>query len=358
MLQILNLDSLFILGGMVQREPGFIVGPISNFLGFILNFTFNIAANISESYALGFSIIIFTIIIKLILLPLAIKSHKSMAKIQELQPEMEKINQKYGKSKDPEIQKKKSIEIQKLYASNKANPIGGCLPLFLQFPIFMSLFYIMNQPYLFINKLGEVYSDLATKVMSIPNYFTYIQNTSSLGADKIPRNMSLNLEEEADLLRLLNRYDPSDWETYLSLVPQEFVEPINEVLIQKNNIEQFMGISLIESPSFSWPSILIPILAVAGTFLSSYFMMKQNKSKDPNAVMSQKVMLYVMPGIMGVMTIGMPAGVGLYWVTSNIFQLFQQMAFIKISKKGKGQDENIIESTAVEVKSKSNNKLK
>lgn len=356
MLNMIFLDSLSILSGMVQREPGFIVGPISSFLGFILDFIFNIVFIITEDYALGLSIILFTIIIKLLLLPLSIKSYKSMAKIQELQPEMQKINEKYGKSKDPEIQKKKSMEIQKLYSENKANPLGGCLPIFLQFPIFMSLFYIMNQPYLFITKLGEVYNSLAESIMSIPDYNIPIFDTHSLGLAKIPRNMELHLSQSQDLLRLLNKFDANDWEVYLQQLPSQYVLPINTILEQKNSIEQFMSISLVENAGLSWPSILIPIIAVVAAFLSSYITTKQNKSTDPNVAMQQKVMLYVMPGIMGVITIGMPVGVGLYWITSNIFQLGQQLVFIKLFKKDKNSNGNVIDSTAVEIEDKKSNK--
>lgn len=350
---MIYLDSLSILSGMVQREPGFIVGPISSFLGFILDFIFNIVYNISEGYALGLSIIIFTIIVKLILLPLSIKSYKSMAKIQELQPEMNKINEKYGKSKDPEIQRKKSMEIQKLYSENKVNPLGGCLPIFMQFPIFMSLFYIMNQPYLFITKLGEVYNSLAQTTMSIPEYNVPIFETHSLGLAKIPRNMELNLTEPTDLLRLLNNYNASDWELYLQQLPAQYLQPLNFILEQKNSIEQFFSISLVENAGLSWPSILIPIIAVIAAFLSSYLMTKQNKSSDPNVAMQQKVMLYVMPCMMGIITIGMPVGVGLYWITSNIFQLVQQLSFTVLLKKDKVSNQNIIDSTAVEIKDRS-----
>jgi len=354
------VDSLAMLSGMVQREHGFIVGPISRWLGYVLNFIFNITFNFSEGLALGLSIIIFTIIIKISLLPLAIKSYKAMAKIQALQPEMEKINQKYGKSKDPEIQRKKGMEIQKLYSENKANPIGGCLPLFIQLPILMSLFSIMNQPYLFIAKLGELYNQLGATLMSIPNFYAPIQNTHAIGLAKIPRNIELVLSEKSDLLRLLNTYTAYDWQIYLSQLPAEFVPNIEYILSQKNQIEQFMSISLVENAGFSWPSILIPIITMIAMFGSSYLTTKQNKSKDPNVLMQQKIMLYVMPAIIGIMTINMPAGVGLYWAASNIFQMGQQLAFMKFFKKDSitsqasfeptTKPSDIIDSTAVEVK--------
>ena len=350
MLNFIAADSLSMLSGTVQREPGFVVGPISDFLGYILDFIFNLAFNFSEGLALGLSIIIFTIIIKVFLLPLSIKSYKAMAKIQELQPEMEKINQKYGKSKDPELQKKKTMEIQKLYSENKANPIGGCLPLFIQFPIFMSLFFIMNQPYLFITKLGEVYNQLGATLMAIPHFYAPIQNTHSLGLAKIPRNMELVITEQSDLLRLLNTYNMYDWGVYLSQLPAEFVPNLQQILNQKNEIEQFLSISLVENAGFSWPGIVIPIITVVAMFLSSYITTKQSKSKDPNVAMQQKIMLYVMPAIMGVMTVTMPAGVGVYWVTSNIFQLGQQIAFMKFFKKKTVVSDDIIDSTVVEVK--------
>ena len=330
---------------MLQKEPGIIVGPISKFLGYILNIIFNIVYSVTRVNSLGIAIIFFTILVKTLLLPLAIKSAKSMANMQKLQPEMDKINKKYANVVDPELKNKKNIEIQKLYSENKVNPLGGCLPLFIQLPIFTSLFYIMNQSYLFIDKIGVTYKNLASSIMQINGYIEPIKQIQSLGYAKIPKSISLDLSVQHDLLRLLNKYKTSDWNTYLNSLPQNHIENIKEILNHKLQMDQFFGISLIENAGISWPSILIPIIATITMFLSSYLSMKiQPTPKDENTANMQKTMIYVMPFITGFMTISMPSGVGLYWITSNIFQLFQQIVLNKFiyNPKEKTANTNVI----------------
>jgi len=89
--------------------------------------------SITKSY--GVAIILLTIIISALLLPLTRKSMQSMKEMQKIQPEVEKIKKEH--SSDPQ---KMNKEIMELYRTHKINPLGGCLPMFLQFPIFVSLF--------------------------------------------------------------------------------------------------------------------------------------------------------------------------------------------------------------------------
>ena len=87
----------------------------------------------------GLSIIILTVLIRLILTPLTIKSTKSTAKMQVLQPKLQQIQERYAD--DPQRQ---AEELQKFYSQNKFNPLGGCLPLILQMPVFFALFSVLR----------------------------------------------------------------------------------------------------------------------------------------------------------------------------------------------------------------------
>ncbi len=87
---------------------------------------------------MGWAIIGLTLIIKAILLPLAYKSYVSMAKMKELQPEMEKLKERAGDDRQ-----KMQMEMMKLYKDNKVNPASGCLPILLQIPIFFSLYKVI-----------------------------------------------------------------------------------------------------------------------------------------------------------------------------------------------------------------------
>lgn len=112
----------------------------------------------------GFSIILLTVTVRLFILPLTFKSVKSMQALQVLQPEMKKIQERYKGDKQ-----RLNQEMMKFYQENKVNPLGSCLPLLLQIPFFISLFYLLrsaefkadiggSEPFLFIPDLaGKLY---------------------------------------------------------------------------------------------------------------------------------------------------------------------------------------------------------
>jgi len=338
---------LFAQRNLVQAEPGPIIGPLSSFFGAILDFMYNIAYAITpgEAHTLGISIIFLTLAARVLTFPLTFKSQKSMQAMQKLQPEMERIKKKYENQKDPDSQKKMGQEINKLYSENGANPISGCVPIFIQFPIFMALFYIMNQPYRFVQRLGQIYNELAINIielfevsgdlaMNVEN-FTLVEN---LALTKIPDNMWLNLADYADLSKVLARFTPADWDVLMGGLPADAAAQIQPVLDSKIATEYFMGITLVENVGFNFPAMLIPIFCVIFTFLASWMQQKQTpKSDSPNAKMQQNMMLIVMPAMMGAITFGMPAGVGLYWVTGSVIQIIQQHFTTKYFNRKKAE---------------------
>ena len=142
------------LTNVIPDEPGFIVGPISWVLGVILNFVFNVVYFITENFSLGITIIVVTIIARVLMLPLSFKQQKSMVVMRKIQPEIKKIQDKYKDDMaDPEVKRKMNTEMQKLYSQNNYNPLSGCLPLLIQLPIFIALYYIMQNSYAFIDTI-------------------------------------------------------------------------------------------------------------------------------------------------------------------------------------------------------------
>lgn len=104
-------------------------------MGFIIELIYNFIPNY------GVALIIFTIIIKLLILPLNLKSQKSMVKQQKLMPQLQELQKKYANDKE-----KLNKEMMELYQANGANPASGCLPMLLQFPIIIGLFQVIQKP--------------------------------------------------------------------------------------------------------------------------------------------------------------------------------------------------------------------
>ncbi len=322
-----NEVSTMLLNGQIQKEPSFLTDAISSFFGFFMNIIFMAINTIGENGSLGFSIIVLTIFVRIIMLPLAVKQQKSMTKMQALNPEVEAIKAKYGNTKDTELAQKMNREIQALYSKHGVNPFSGCLPMFIQLPMFIALNYVMNQPYLFIDKIGTMYSNIANTIMQIPNYVAEQSVFRAIALEKLPKGMELNLRVTEDVQKVLNKLTSSDWEAIINSSPTEISTTLSESLSHLQNIEFFFGIDLTAQCGWTLPGVIIPVLAAITTFLTTYLSMKKQPKNNGNssAQATQKTMMYFMPLFMGFITAGLTAGVGVYWITSNIFQIVQQL---------------------------------
>ena len=115
-------------------------GGLARFILEILSFFHSIAGN------WGFSIILLTLLVRFLLLPLVLSSHRSMEVMKKIQPELQKIKEKF--KKDPQ---RMNQEVMALMKSHRANPLGGCLPMLLQVPVFWALWKALSNSYSLYN---------------------------------------------------------------------------------------------------------------------------------------------------------------------------------------------------------------
>jgi len=358
---------MFLLARQVEGPPGFIVGPIARLFGFVINALFNVVSTIGEANSLGFTIILMTIVFQLAMMPLTLKGQKSMVKMREIKPELDKIQEKYGKTKDPELMRKMNAEKQALMAKHGANPLSGCVPMLIQMPLFIGLAFIMRQAFLYITRLRDMYYELAEALIEIPGLVA--GKLQELANPLISDRMQQNGEEirqlliqwgytdyvpieswrravgevgEAiflycpeDLSRVLNRFSLENWETLYEYIHYDAIrESIQGMVAGLHQIEGFFGLHLVENSGLGWPGIIIPILTAVTMIISTWLM--QQRTNDPNADdrtrMTQKMMLFVMPLMMGWFTINFPAGVGLFWITSQVFRGMMDIIWLKKDK--------------------------
>lgn len=248
----------------------------------------------------GLTIILFTLAIKLVLLPLNIKQQKSMKKMQGLQPRLAKIQEKYANDKE-----KQSQETMKLYQEMGVSPMGGCLPMLIQLPILFALYNIIRKPMQYIMMLGK------EQILKINEIIT--GQAGEFG--------TLNQ------INLANKLD-----SYLDKLGG---------LVQKSDIINFnfLGFDLSATPSFSYISqhieyILIPLLAGGTTYLVSILSTKisGNAAANNDAANSMKTMNTIFPFMTAWFAITLPAGLGLYWTISNLFQIAQMYLLNKVLK--------------------------
>lgn len=216
------------------------------------------------AHAWGWAIIALTVLVRLLMTPLAIKQTRSMKAMQQLQPRVKKLQEKHKVDrellkKDPETYRAKKAklneEMMALYKDEGVNPAGGCLPLLLQAPIFFALFSVLRDPNF-------------TDLQNAPFYF-FTQFTSN-GIDGL-------------------------------------------------------GVSVNQA---GWPGWLLIVLMAATMFWTQRQMMAKSGAEGTQA-QQQKMMMYIMPVFLGVVSLQFPMGVLMYWVTTNLWQMGQQAVIMR-----------------------------
>ena len=346
--------NFFVLARMVESEPGVIIRPIANAFGFLLSFLFDFVYMFGPAHSLGITIILMTIIFRLCVLPLNIRAQKSMKRMRALQPELNKIEAKYGNSRDPEIMKKKNAEKQILLQKHDANPLKSCFPMLLQMPLFFGVNFIMRQAFLYINRLRDLYYDLAVAVQEVPNFTNlflerhvqYLPNAMLRNRDAAIEAFNRGMSIEAvrdyvgdiidpnvpmDVARVLNCFSTESWYWLQESVPTTYWTAIAELNERRFAIESFLGLSMVERSGLVWPTIILPLLTVITMFLAQW--LSSARMSDPNAdektKMQQKIMIVVMPLMIGFFTITLPGGVALFWITSQCFEIIVSLIWNK-----------------------------
>lgn len=293
-------------------------------MGFIIEFIYNLVQNY------GLSIIFFTILIKLIIMPLSIRSQKAMRKQQKLQPYMTELQKKYANDKE-----KLQMETMKLYKENNISMTGGCLPLLIQFPILIGLYRVIQKPLTYL--LGVDFSAAeamakATEVVAQmgEKYASIMGNLKNMSVEQIVKNSQIQLSTWSGLINGAN----DAWVVNFGFLGLDL------------SVVPSVSLSYILSGQFSHPDrvllILIPIIAMFTTWLSMKQSQKmsqgtQNVAANDTAASMNKSMNLMMPIMTGFFAFTLPSGLGLYWIVSNLMQIFQQYVTDLYFKK-KGDD--------------------
>lgn len=319
------MEIVYLNSFIMMRTPGAIVGPIADFLGIIYNALFDLIYSSSKVATLGIAIILFTLIVKLALMPLLFKQQKSMFKMRKLQPELDKIKLKYeDKKNDPQAQQKMYLEMQEFQRENGISVFGGCLPMLIQLPILYALFYIFQQPFMYVDVVYENYMQIANLIVDIEEvkrleiFLPYAQ----VAADMLNKPLDIAIIE--DVIQIVNIIKYDEW---AEILPEllNLNSSFDSAIETKYSLETFITVNLVQNSGIALPGIIIPLLSGGTTYISSK-MMSKNQPQNPNdpSAGMMKGMTIAMPFIMGFMTINVPAGLGIYWTVSNIIQMVQQ----------------------------------
>lgn len=359
--------SLQLLSGMVQKDPGTITGTIAYVLGIVMNWIYNaIYFLFGENNSLGLAIILFTLVVRIIMTPLAYKQQKSTFLMKKIQPEINKLQEKYPNSRtDPEVQKKIAAETQKIYAKYNFNPFSGCLPLLIQLPIFFALYYIMQNAFLYINHIQDVYTQIANIVIDNSTQSFLDSTLIPIALTKVPESLysTFDVTHVSDLCKLLNKISVDQWQQIVSALPQTAAAQLEPLYASQSSIETFLGLRVTEIVGFDFSSarsavkLIIPLLSGFTTWLSSYFMTRHNSVSNERMQQQQRIMNIIMPIMMAYITVQLPVGVGIYWIVGNLFMMAQQYLLNKYFEKLE-EKESILTISESKAKSKAKNKKK
>ena len=268
--------------------------------------------NLTNSY--GVALILFTLVIKLIMLPFQMKSKKSMMRMSRVSGQMQELQKRYAKN-----QAKLQEEMQKLYEEEGVNPMSGCLWSLIPFPILIALYSIIRQPITHFMMLSK--DVLQTVVQSAAD--SDVNLTNIVMMDKATGTPVLK-----DGLYQLASYGQIN----LVKAVQEMGLSTPEGWFDMNY--NFLGLDLTATPweyvknfTFTWAVIgviLIPILAGLSQFVFSKLTMKTQPQADAAGGASMKSMMYMMPLMSVYIAFIMPAALGVYWIAQSVFSLIQE----------------------------------
>ena len=284
------------------------MGAISNLFGYILNFIYQFIQNY------GVSIILFSILLKLILLPLSIKQQKTMKKTAKIQVKVKEIQEKY---KNDQI--KMNQEMMDLYKKENMSPFSGCLTSIIQIVLLFAIFGLVRNPLTYMKKIDAT---------TIENYKNEIKQ--ELGENSISTNYP-----EISIVKYVNNNKEKSDVAYINM--------------------NFLGLDLSSVPQENYkdPKVyIIPILYVLTSMLSmkiSTNTTNKNKDKDVKienikeskelkkegeefdmAKQMTKNMSWFMPIMAVSISIIAPLGLALYWLVNNILMIFERIILDRI----------------------------
>ena len=249
----------------------------------------------------GICLILFTVMVRAILFPLSIKQQKSSAKMSVFQPNIAEFQKKYANNKE-----KQQEEMMKLYQDHGYNPMSGCLPLLIQFPILFGIIDVVYNP---LKHILRIPSDVITQLTDIVSQHMEMFNPS---------------QAQLQIVSAIQNPDNLSW---FSSISTEYVDKI------ANFDYSLFGLNLgiVPEMSLNW-MLLVPILSGVTSFLVSYISMKTNPSMETNQQSGcmMKGMMYGMPLFSVWIAFTVPVGVGIYWIVSNVLAGAQSIILNKM----------------------------
>jgi YidC/Oxa1 family membrane protein insertase len=343
----------------LTQSNWFIIGPIAKVLGFLMNWIYEFLDLIGIPN-IGIAIILFTIIIKALMLPLSIRQQKFSKLNTVMQPEIQAIQEKYknldkNSPKYNQMLMQEQEDMKMVYQKYGTSPTGGCLQLLIQMPILFALYQVIYKIPGYVTKIYNIYKPVAEGLVGISGYWTEeLQSLASQNEINVSKFEGYSdTQKLKHIIDMFYNFSKSEWSQFTDMFPQ-LTDLINQALPQINRINYFLGVDLATPPSQQlWPGIFIPILAGLTQWLSSKMVEQPQDNDDNGTAATMKTMNIIMPLISVVFCFTLSAGLGVYWIASAVVQIIIQLIVNKYMETvdiNKMVEENVQKANAKRVK--------
>lgn len=334
---------------LLTQDNTFIIGQVAWVLGKIMNGIFNLISMIGLPN-IGLSIILFTIVVNLLLLPLTIKQQKFSKLNNKMQPEIQAIQKKYKDKKDNDSMMAQNQEIQAVYAKYGVSPSGSCLQLLIQMPILFALYRVIYAMPAYVTKVREAYlgvvakgtvaasaDSIIAKIMNTEGAVEFIQTfkNSAMYSKKFVADAFVNGDTafvQNTIIDCLNKASTAEFKSLGTEFPS-LSGAVAQTMTQLDKFNNFLGLNIGDSPQFvigeafkagQWAliigAIMIPVLSAVTQLVNIKLMPQpENQPEDDNGMASSmKAMNTIMPLFSAWFCFTLPSGMGLYWIASAV----------------------------------------
>ena len=333
-------------GVILTQYDGTFLGPIAKVLGYILNWIFIVLEKIGIPN-IALSIILFTIVIYLLLMPLTIRQQKYSKLSAKMAPEISAIQAKYKGKKDQASMAAMNEETQAVYKKYGVSPSGTCVQLIIQMPILFALYRVIYNVPAYVGSVKNAFIPFVNEFITKTNALTYISNKDNFAS---AAQFTKQFESEAyrlgtdntyvinTFIDVLNRATTSEWLNISDKYPDiaDLCKKTYETVTEYNN---FFGLNIANSPKYyvlDWKNsiglaiaaLLIPILSALTQWINTKLMPQAAPSDDEKAnamAASMKSMNIVMPIMSLVFVFSLPIGMGIYWISGAVIRSIQQI---------------------------------
>ncbi len=337
------MDSLFLL----TQNTNALFKPIAKVLGLIMNGIYVILDDFLNIQNIALTIIIFTVIIYIILLPLTYQQQKFTKMSQIMNPEIQAIQKKYRSRKDSASMQAMQEETQAVYKKYGVNPQGSCIFMVIQLLILFPLYRVIYNVPAYVTRVKETFADVVNNIMGTSGYESTMTDFLSTISENnsVLKNVSLNFdgtttEAYDSIIDVLYKCTSDNWQL-LAEKFSGFSDIITSTQATVEHFNSFLTVNIVYSPKtligtnfqagYVIPiiiAILIPVLSAATQFLNVILMNQRNNNNNSqqDAMASQmKMMNYFMPIYSFFIVFFLPVGVGIYWIAGAVIRLVQMV---------------------------------